>query len=339
MAFKRVIPLVVIGAVLATSLNAQVLKKDGTFFERDAEGWFWYVDPERAKEKEEEELPSPPPPTGGKVEGPPALSTAWLRDNLPKYLDLAQDFPTPENVAAYLYLQRYAMDKAQRFAEMTQMVVATDPMLDENARKPIASFASIAVSREAKANENKLLKELSKTAGILFVYHSDCSYCLVQAPVLDALSQRTGIKVTTLSLDGKPLPNGYFPEFSVDKGQAKKLGVIGTPAMFLMNPPDKVVPIAQAVLAGSEIGQRIIAVAARAGFITEEQYATTKIANGKFTMNTNMEVAGGMTDVQARDTKKLVEFMRSLYGSGGLTPIKTVDPDRIGRKKDEADAK
>ena len=58
------------------------------------------------------------------------------------YRDKAIDNPSPENVAAYYYLQRVMMDKAQRFTDMARRVVMSDPLLDENPRRPIATFAA-----------------------------------------------------------------------------------------------------------------------------------------------------------------------------------------------------
>ena len=58
------------------------------------------------------------------------------------YRDKAIDNPSPENVAAYYYLQRVMMDKAQRFTDMARRVVMSDPLLDENQRRPIATFAA-----------------------------------------------------------------------------------------------------------------------------------------------------------------------------------------------------
>ncbi len=308
----------------STLAVAQPSQGDSGFYERDAEGWFWYVDPERELEDEEKAKKPPPPPPSTKPQesGPPALSSAWMRENLPKYRDLAIDNPTPDNVAAYFYLQRYMMDKSEKFARVASFVVATDPYLDENTRKPIASFASMGAARTAKEQKDVVLEELASEAGIWFFFHSECPYCEQQAPVLEMLERNYGFTVSAVSLDGKPLPSGRYSNFVTDKGQAAKLGVAATPAMFLVKPPDQVVPIAQGVLSATQIADRAVRVAASAGFITQEQYAATQTARIDMSMDTSMDSARGLTEAAARDTRKLVNYMRSLYGEGVKTPVR-----------------
>lgn len=303
------------------------LRGSDGFYNRDAEGWFWYVDPER----EIVEKPEPPKPkpdvksNDGKIkkDGPPALSSAWFRENLPKYRDLAVDVPTQDNVAAYFYLQRYAMDKAQKFAEMAQMVVATDPLLDENTRRPLASFGSGQATRQASLNQDAVMSKISKTAGILFFYHSECKFCEIQAPVLESLERNFGVTVKAISLDAKPLKTGLYKNFSVDKGQAKKLGVLGTPAMFLFTEDSKVVPISQGVLSQSEIVDRVVGVASTVGLVSSEEYSATKTARDDLQMDTSINAALGLTEFQERDTAEMVKFMRGLFASGMSTKLPT----------------
>jgi conjugal transfer pilus assembly protein TraF len=53
---------------------------------------------------------------------------AWLRDNLPKYKDIAWDNPTIENLRAFLYLQRFAIDRSEQLADIAELaVVVTCP--------------------------------------------------------------------------------------------------------------------------------------------------------------------------------------------------------------------
>ena len=69
------------------------------------------------------------------------FSAKWLQQNMPKLLERAIDSPNKENVEAYLYAQRVAMDKSQVYAESARRVVASDPFLDENNRVPLSTYA------------------------------------------------------------------------------------------------------------------------------------------------------------------------------------------------------
>lgn len=301
---------------------------DKGFYNRDAEGWFWYIDPDRDKKKKPEK------PKEKKYEssadskkGPPTLSTAWLRENLPKYRDLAIDHPTQENVAAYYYLQRYVFDKSQKFAEMSIQVVKSDPLLDENTRRPISSYASMQATRFSSKNSKVLAKRIADRAGLVFFFHSECPYCSVQVSALKILERQLGITIKAVSLDGKPLPGNPFPEFVTDRGQAKKLGVVATPAFYLIDPPNQVVPIGQGVMTVPEITDRIVDVAASQGWITEDEYQRTKAARTDLNMDTSIEAGTKITEYEMRDTKKLVEFMRTLYSQGGSSVVRPLIED------------
>ena len=105
-----------------------------SYFADKQRGWFWYeVLPEPVKktqpesQAEQEKLKPDIKPTSDvqaeiepKIQANPSaepqpLSSAWLKQNLEHYLNQAIDDPSPENVAAFYYLQRVMMDKAERF--------------------------------------------------------------------------------------------------------------------------------------------------------------------------------------------------------------------------------
>ena len=265
--------------LLAPAAGAQELP----FYRRSAEGWFWYAEELPAIEEPEPDSKPPPPrtvdpppqPQEARTDvqvpaapaGPSPLSAAWLRANLERYRDSAIDDPSPRNVTLYLYLQRLAIDKAERFAEATQRVVWSDPLLDETTRRPLATFAANLVNRQAAANREAALTETAKVAGLWFLFRSDCPYCEAQAPLLEVLATRYGFDVQAVSLDGRPLPGGFYPDFRTDRGQAEALGVVSTPALFLARPPDGLVPLSQGVLSLAELEQRIVHAATEAGWI------------------------------------------------------------------------
>lgn len=114
---------------------------------------------------------------------------------------------------AYYYLQRVMMDKAQRFTDVARHVVMSDPLLDENQRRPIATFAANEANYQAGIASEQALAAIAKQAGLLFFFRSDCRYCHIQAPLLALLEKRFGFKVYAVSLDGQAMPNGLYPDF------------------------------------------------------------------------------------------------------------------------------
>ncbi len=247
------------------------------FFDKER-GWFWYErELEPLPEEAEASAPEPAKPT---LKGPEPLTAEWFRKNLEKYRDKAVDEPTQENVKAYLYLQRVMLDKASRFSEVSQAVSMSDPILDENARRPIATFGSMEADKLAVAAKDKAARKLAKMAGLWFVFESTCQFCEKQAGVLKGLENAYGFKVLPIALDGAPLPGNPFPNFVPDRGQSKMLGVEMTPAFFLVRPGGVggVLSIAQGLVAGDEIIRRAVTQAHEKGWLTDREFDSTKAA-------------------------------------------------------------
>ena len=290
----------------------------GAFYGRWSDGWFWYEpEPKKPPEMPPEETPEPAQPAASAEPspklpteapaGPSPLSAAWLRENLEAYRDAAIDDPSPQNVALYLYLQRFAVDKADRFAEATQQAVLRDPFLDENTQQPIASFAANLANHQAAEARDETLTALAKTAGIWFFHRADCPYCEAQAPLLQVLSSRYGFGVQAIAIDGRSLPSGLYPDYKTDRGQARRLGVVATPALFLVRPPDQVLPLAQGVLSLTQLQARILTAAAEAQWIAPSQFQRTR------PRQVDLRMASGLTPSSelTADPAALLEWMRA----------------------------
>ena len=194
-----------------------------------------------------------------------------------KYRDKAVDEPTAENVSAYMYLQRVVLDKAEKFSQVSQQVVMSDPVLDENSRRPTATFGAFAMDNKSTQGTEKAAKKLAENAGLWFFYASTCEFCVKEAGVLKGLMHAYGFKVLPIALDGLPLPGGEFPDFTIDRGQAKKLGVETTPALFLVKPGQDggAIQLGQGLLSGEEIIKRAINLAHQNNWLNTDEYNET----------------------------------------------------------------
>lgn len=275
-------------AALSFSAYSNALAEEAPrFYERKSEGWFWY-----APEPVEEE-PAPPPEIpqlaveppveeqpahdAATPAGPAPFTAEWLRENLPKYRDAAWDNPTIENVRAFMYLQRFAMDRSQQFADVAELAVIGDPFLDEVSRRPSATFATQSLDRIAGAERGRLLSQIAERVGLFFFFRgSDCPACDVQAPLIKALEDSEGFAVVPISVDGKPLAGGEFPAYRVDQGQAAALGIETLPAMFLVSPEGEFAAIGQGVLSLSDLGHRILIASRRHDWVTEDEFNRTR---------------------------------------------------------------
>jgi len=263
-----------------------------SFRAKQKEGWFFYNEKIEKKKKklkaavnkapeQAEKDHNPKKTLAQKYDGPPPMSAAWLKVNLPKYLNNALDNPTPNNVRAYLALQKLALDKSTRFSEAAKSLAMIDPVLDETTRHPVAtSGVNIAKAMGAKGSDN-LLKKMAKSLG-LFVYYSQrqmCPYCDLIGSLVSAYKRLYGFTVLPVSLDGSPLPTS-FPSnegYKIDKGQSKYMKVKAAPAIYLVKAStgEFVSVIQGASISMEEFRQRLIFAALAKGWITEDEYRTS----------------------------------------------------------------
>ncbi len=268
--------------LLGLGLTMLPLVAPAEFYSGKADGWFWYREPPASRPRDPPPPAEPAPPAEAAPSRPadpePApLSVAWMRTHLDRVRDRAIDDPTPENVAAYFYLQRVALDKSERFAQVAASVVQGNPDLDENTRRPTATFAANLMNAQAGAARDALLAQLARQVAVWFFFRSDCPYCEAQAPILEVLARRYGFTVLAISLDRRALPSGTFPDFRADQGQAAQLGVRVTPSLFLVRPDGpQFAPVAQGMVSLADLQERLITAAERAGWISPAQVTPTR---------------------------------------------------------------
>lgn len=304
-------------APLAISGEKMLATEGGgkAFIQQNDEGWFFY------NEKIEEEVPEPepvlppppPPPPVAKAPveptpapGPEPMSTAWFRENMQKYEDIAIDDPTPENISRYYYLQRVSMDKAQRFADVAQQVVLSDPYLDESTRRPLSQYGTSAFDKAARDAINSSMRKISDAAGIFFFYNDACDICPKAAEVLSRITAIHGLVVNAVSVDGNPLPNDLFPDFKPDTGQAKSLGINNYPAIYLALPPADLFVLGHSALAINEIEERVLMVAEQNDLITKAEYEKTRPFNDNSIDTTKLQVSEAMLG----DPEQLKQYLR-----------------------------
>lgn len=312
---------------VVTAWGMDVDEPGVSYFTDKQRGWFWYeVQPEpepvlKRKPQPPKAAPSlpviaetpPKPITPAELE---PLTSAWLRKNMETYLNKAIDEPSHENVAAFYYLQRVMMDKAERFTNTARYVVMSDPQLDETVRRPVATYAANEANHQASITADQALKDIAGLAGILFFFRSDCPYCHVQAPILSMLEKAYGFKIYPVSLDGQAMPNGLFGNFRLDHGQAALLGVEQTPALFLMKPPRQIVPISQGALSLEELTSRILLAAKESGWLEGSRYLTIQ---GIRSTPMLLPTAGSINSATAQDPLALIQALQQ-SATMGTTP-------------------
>ncbi len=266
LAKARLMFVLILLLLISTTVSAET-----AWFDRHSEGWFWYEtiqEPEPLADKELEH--SQPSPT---KELP--LSTPWIRKNIGHYLDKAIDEPSKKNVSNYLYLDRLVKEKAERFARVGKQVIESDPMLDENVRRPISPAAAKINDNRAHQAKEEILRKIAKKAGLVFYYRGNCKLCHLQAQAVRMMKEIYGFELITFSTDGEFIPS--FPDSHIERTPHPRLNIQAYPALYLMQPPGKIVLLRQGVMSFAGLTERILDIAFEQEWITHDDFKGTRI--------------------------------------------------------------
>lgn len=245
----------------------------GSYYGDRERGYYWYEeDPDKLKR------PPPPPPAPAaapsKAEEMKPFSVDWLKVKLEETRKIAIDNPTRENVELYVYYQKIAMDKAEKYALMSQQVAIVNPELDESYENPTATMARKARQQKRDDEQVRTVQKLAREVGIYYFFKSDCQYCAKQNGVLSELETKYGFRIMPISIDHLPLEDGAFPQWTPDRGQAMKLGISATPTLYMFHPPNEIVFLSVGVQTEGQLMKRIIQIAQANNWISRDELET-----------------------------------------------------------------
>lgn len=254
-----------LGAALGAAFGAHAQGASGSkpvnrqFGNFQGDGYYWYKQDPEPEEVKPEKPPVPTPAPAAKASAPKQIkpmSSEWLRENLPKLMDLAVDNPTKENVANYMYAQRILLDKAQNFSEQVKTVVATDPFLDENNRMPLSQFAQAGFARGIGRAEEEALKFVAGKAGLwVFVDTPDkCSACATYASEIIQGSGGDAGVAKRYNFNSRVINVSTRDGLTA----ARKLGLSVTPTTVLVVPPRGIYVVSQGLMSQSQLKERIL---------------------------------------------------------------------------------
>ena len=217
-------------------------------------GWHFYCDRDDGLEEEPPDERAAPPSATGSARARIADMRARLEEaRAEAILD-----PAPEKVAAYLELQRAALQRAATFSDAFRRTVWATPALDYTLRRPVGALAKRLWSDERRDQIANTLATLGERYGLIYLGHPDCGGCRVFGPLLRAFSLRHGIDVLAVSMTGGPLDG--WPGAVPDNGRAARLGLAGSPlpAVALFDTKTRrALPVGFGVLAEDQLAERI----------------------------------------------------------------------------------
>ena len=228
-------------------------------------GWHFYCDRDEEADDDTRAVEPPPetaaPPTAS---GSATARIAAMRQRLEAARAEAILDPTPEKVAAYLELQRAALQRAAVFSDAFRRTVWATPELDYRLTRPVGALAKRLWSDGRRSEIADALARLGERYGLIYLGHPDCGGCRVFGPLLRAFAVRHGLDVLAVSMTGGPLEG--WPEAVPDDGRAARLGLAGVPgrspaplpAVVLFDAETKrVLPVGFGVLAEDQLAERI----------------------------------------------------------------------------------
>lgn len=234
--------------------SAGSAEPEHAYFDRHAEGWFWYRDPSLARSTTIPRVERPQAPRDNKDD--PVKVVEAERAAMEQALDRAIVTPTPENVKAYLELNQRLMAQAGEFAEAWRGAIWSNPSLDYSLVSPVGSSAYVKADQDAEADEQKLLKAAQQW-GLVFFFRGTCPYCHSFAPLLKQFAQHYGFRIVDVSLDGGGLPE--FPNPQPNAQAAQNLHVEAVPAVYLVNPNTRqVVPAVFGLVGWTDLVERLL---------------------------------------------------------------------------------
>ena len=236
---------------------------------RETTGWNFYC---RDPEPEEEEMVLPPPPMPEPViqpapepdresEEPTATERMMaFRAQVDELKHRAILDPTPENVLAYMEVNKQIAQRAGDFAEQWQRVLFETPHLNANVDSPLAAAGITVFQDQLKAAREAAFVNVAQTSGIMFIFDGDdrCGICRVQGEVLAQMQSHFGVEILAISKDGGP--NAFFPNAFVEDGrlEAMGLGDFPAPTLALVKPDtNEVAVMGSGLITADQILERV----------------------------------------------------------------------------------
>ena len=234
----------------ASAASAQDL--DRLYCAERALGVFFYCEPSS-------DAPEETPPHDAEAASVGARGeAARIREQMEEARAEAVLRPTPENVAAYIALQREQLDRATLFADVWRRLLWERPDLDYTLVRPVGQLAKQVWLDERSAARNDAVEAISDRYGLFYFFSSSCGACKTFSPILRAFADAHGLTVRAVSVDGGR--SLYFPAATHDRGQMERMGLADapTPAVVLFDAAANAVrPVAFGIVSADDLAERI----------------------------------------------------------------------------------
>lgn len=271
--------------------TAQAPQVNNQDYALQEEGWFYYNWELYQDDDTESQQPIPPAltpmvttpaqlDTTSKVipTVPATITSAWLKENLPKYLENALDNPSNNNVLAYLYLQAFANQKAAVFAQQAKIVAQGNDYLDSNASFPNLATARVYRDQVAIALRERILQRNARNLELLMVISNDYESRNF-AYLVGSKALQLGLKLVLVNLTGQVLPELQLWQQITQPTQVativNRLKTQLFPTLYVTS-KGKLVVLASGAVNHDELEERLLGHLRRDNLISQQDYNLAK---------------------------------------------------------------
>ena len=284
--------MLVLMSLFITGVHAnedQTLIKDTPFVSGQAfkKGFFWYDDPARKTEEEINETTPPVASSSQPVQEEKIdLNSKWLKDNMPQLLTKAMDNPTPENLSRFYTAQRLMLDIGTRFSDKSKDYFLKNPMMSEKRRQPVEKVALDAHRTVVEKNQQSVMKDIFTKSGLFFFFQSTCQFCHEESQILQFMQNYYSVDILPVSMDGRPLQNGLFQDFSVPNAQIiDQFKIREVPTIFLVSKDGSSAQrISEGMITAEELKNTIILAAKGMKLIDDASFQSTLDIKRQYTI-------------------------------------------------------
>lgn len=249
-------------------------------------GFFWYDDPAKITKNEDEPEEAPPAVKMSKEQESINLDSAWLKQNMPKLLTNAMDNPTMENLSRYYTAQRLMLDLSTRFSDKSKDYFLKNPMMSEKRRQPVEKVALDAHRTVVEQNQQQVMKDIFSKAGLFFFFQSTCQFCHEESQILSFMQKAYSVEVMPISIDGYPLRNGLFPDFSTPNMDIiEQFKIREVPTIYLVSKDGlSAQRISEGMISAEELRNTIILAAKGINLIDDASFQSTLDVKRQYTI-------------------------------------------------------
>ncbi|EHL6010552.1 TPA: conjugal transfer protein TraF, partial [Escherichia coli] len=181
---------------------------------------------------------------------------------------------------------RLMLDIGTRFSDKSKDYFLKNPMMSEKRRQPVEKVALDAHRTVVEKNQQTVMKDIFTKSGLFFFFQSTCQFCHEESQTLQFMQNYYSVEILPVSMDGRPLQNGLFQDFSVPNAQIiDQFKIREVPTIFLVSKDGSSAQrISEGMITAEELKNTIILAAKGMNLIDDASFQSTLDVKRQYTI-------------------------------------------------------